>query len=127
MTNKIRATPETKNSIINAIEQEKYRSTWQKGVADYAVELIDGMDDNSPITKETLLNGADNWDHYSYGGNALIYDCDIAERLCTPSELKRKKGGELQPNNDENWLDVQARALNQAYRLIQRIIRNLYN
>ena len=127
MTNKIRATPETKNSIINAIEQEKYRSTWQRGVADYAVELIDGMDDNSPITKETLLNGADNWDHYSYGGNALIYDCDIAERLCTPSELKRKKGGELQPNNDENWLDVQARALNQAYRLIQRIIRNLYN
>ena len=37
-----------------------------------------------------------------------------------PSDLKRKKGGELPPNREENWLDVQARALVQAKRLVLR-------
>ena len=31
----------------------------------------------------------------------MIYDSDIAERLCTPSELKRKRGDELPPNSRE--------------------------
>lgn len=48
----------------------------------------------------------------------LIYDGDIAERLCTPSEYKRKRGGDFQPNSRETWLDVQARALYQAARWI---------
>lgn len=64
-----------------------------------------------------MMNGAKNWKEYSYGGCALIYDKDIAETLCTPSELKRKRGGELQPNSTETWLDVQARALYQASRV----------
>lgn len=31
----------------------------------------------------------------------MIYDSDIAERLCTLSELKRKRGDELPPNSRE--------------------------
>lgn len=96
-------------------------SAWFKGVAIYADELRESLADNNlPATKENLLNGARDWAQYSYGGCALIYDADIAERLCSPSELKRKKGGELQPNSRETWLDVQARALSQAARRVLR-------
>lgn len=61
-----------------------------------------------------MLNGARDWSEYSYGGCSLIYDGDIAERLCTPGELKRTRHGERRPNSREGWLDVQARALSQA-------------
>lgn len=57
-----------------------------------------------------------------YGGNFLIYDDDIAERYCTPSELKKvtRKDGSIRDhaNSSENWLDVQERAIRQAIRLI---------
>jgi short-subunit dehydrogenase len=97
------------------------RSAWSKGVKAYAIEFLESAE--IELTKEnvktTLLNGADNWSQYSYGGSALIYDADIAERLCSPSELKRNRGGELQPNSRETWLDCQARALRQACNLIK--------
>lgn len=64
--------------------------------------------------REWLKNGADGWEAYSWGGSALIYNSDIAERLCTPSELKKTRNGERRPNRDEEWLDTQARALFQA-------------
>lgn len=47
---------------------------------------------------------------------------DIAERLCSPSELKRKtsrNGGGLKPSQDETWLQAQGRALAQAWRLLR--------
>jgi len=79
-------------------------------------ELADQLD--STYSPEKLLNGATDWHAYSCGGNALIYNSDIAERLCSPSELKRCKGGDNQPSPRESWLDVQARALRQASRLV---------
>lgn len=95
------------------------KSAWRKGVELYAEELREFLTENNlAATKENLLNGASTWGDYSYGGSALIYDYDIAERLCSPSELKRKKGGELQPNSRETWLDVQTRALYQAARIV---------
>ena len=89
----------------------------------YALELVENLDDSADLCNEVmlqkaLLNGADNWQQYSEGGCALIYDADIAERLCSPSELKRCKGGERQPNARETWIECQARALWQAHRLI---------
>lgn len=97
------------------------KSAWKKGVDLYAAELREFLEENGlTATHENLLNGARNWREYSYGGSALIYDGDIAERLCCPSELKRKKCGELPPNSRETWLDVQARALYQAARLALR-------
>ena len=62
---------------------------------------------------------------YSYGGCSLIYDSQIAERLCTPSEFKKKDGGRLAPNSKESWLDVQTRALYQACVRITRKFRLL--
>ena len=92
---------------------------WQKGVKDYADELLQQLKENKQeVTPENLLNGASSWDEYSWGGCSLIYDGDIAERLCTPSELKRTDHGRLNPNSREKWLDVQARALYQAAHMI---------
>lgn len=95
-------------------------SAWKAGVNLYAEEFIEFMQENNltTATKESLLNGASTWLEYSYGGCSLSSDEDIAERLCSPSELKRKKGGDLQPCRGETWLDVQARALSQAARLV---------
>jgi hypothetical protein len=101
------------------------RSAWGRGVRLYAVELAESIDDSADLSNETLLkkallNGASDWQQYSEGGCALVYDADIAERLCSPSELRRCNGGERQPNSRETWLECQARALWQAASLIRR-------
>lgn len=112
-----------KNLIIDELQGRKCRSAWDKGVNTYALELLEqGIPaeafESWETLKKALLNGADNWSQYSYGGCALIYNGDIAERLCSPSEYRKRKGGEWMPNRYENWLDVQARALSQACRRI---------
>jgi hypothetical protein len=71
--------------------------------------------------EKELLNGARTWKEYSEGGCALIYDGDIAERLCAPSEYRKTRQGERAPNARETWLDVQARALGQAANLIATV------
>jgi len=101
------------------LENENPRSAWGKGVKEYAIELLEDFENDydfvgSPADKKALLNGADSWSQYSYGGCSLIYNEDIAERLCSPSELKKTKNGTNRPSKYEEWLDVQARALNQA-------------
>ena len=109
-----------KMEVIKRIEETKTRSTWSKGVKEYAIELLDQLEDTDEITEKVLLNGAENWESYSWGGCSLIYNEDIAKRLCTQSELKRTKNGERRPNSSEQWLDTQARALYQASMLILR-------
>ena len=116
-----------KRDLITHLESHKAQSAWKRGVRQYALELVESAE--TPLEpanlRETLLNGADDWKQYSQGGLALIYDCDIAQRLFTPSELKRKRGGALPPNSKESWLDVQARALWQAEMLIGQILRRM--
>lgn len=107
-----------KKELIQSIENTKTRSAWSKAVQQYALEILESLE--GEYTEAALLNGAENWKAYSYGGCALIYDADIAERVCSPSELKRTRGGERQPNSRETWLDCQARALFQAARLIRQ-------
>ena len=110
--------------IYDELYSMKTRSAWSEGVKNYAIYLLDAAYGycSEEIVEgnlhEELLNGAENWKEYSYGGCALIYDGDIAEALCTPSELVRTKGGRLAPNSRESWLDVQARALYEAEGLI---------
>ena len=101
------------------------RSAWKKGVKEYANELLDNLEEKAQYyerlpkdekeLKEWLLNGATDCKDYSYTYCSLKYDSQIAERLCTPSELKKKDGGRLEPNSQESWLDVQTRALIDAY------------
>lgn len=99
------------------------RGAWKQGVKAYALDLVENA--QVELTRENalkeLLNGADNWSEYSWGGCAYVYGGDIVEMLCTPSEIKRFEDGKLnKPNGREEWLDTQARALNQAYLLIIR-------
>lgn len=49
----------------------------------------------------------------------MIYDREIAEALCTPSELRRTDYGRKAPNVRETWMDVQVRAHVQAWVLIE--------
>ena len=116
----------TVKQLLEAVSAHKAgRSAWSRGVHAYAVELVEGIDPSADLSNEKLLvkellNGASDWHQYSEGGCALIYDADIAERVCSASELKRCRGGERRPNARETWLDCQARALGQASALIRR-------
>lgn len=114
-----------KAELIARIKAHKARSAWQRGVKAYAEMIVDtaydDYSDSIDISKRALLRGADSWNTYSYGGAALIYDGDIAQTLCTPSELRRTKAGGKRPCRQETWLDVQARALYQAASLIIKI------
>ena len=121
----------TKEQLLESVLAVKHeRSAWARGVKAYAVEMVEALDDNADLSNEVmlqkeLLNGASSWAQYSEGGCALIYDADIAERLCPPSELKRTKWGMRAPNSRENWIECQARALWQAHRVIEREWRKL--
>ena len=124
------------NQIREAIESSTARSAWSRGVKLYAYDLLDGLDvaitdgylseddlASPKLVVRAMLNGADSWEQYSWGGCALCYDGDIALRLCTPSELKRTADGTKRPNASDHWLDVQARALYQAAAAILDVIR----
>lgn len=124
--------------LYQSIESEKQRSAWDKGVTQYALEMVEQLSEQinggyfeeldlteSKKVRAALLNGAANWSQYSWGGCSLIYDSDIAERLCNPSELKKTRNGERRPNSREEWLDTQARALFQAANRVCRHIRTL--
>ena len=110
-------------------------SAWKRGVKEYTDELLDNLEEkaqsyerlpkNEKELKEWMLNGAMDWEDYSYRGYALKLDSQIAGRLCNPSELKKKDGGRLAPNSQESWLDVQARALYQSCVRITRKFRLL--
>lgn len=121
----------TVNEIREAIEAKSARSAWSRGVKEYAMELLDDLEEaisggyfdaediEAPaLLSRQLLNGASDWEQYSWGGCSLIYNQDIAERLCNASELEKTRHGERRPNAREEWLDTQTRALGQAARLI---------
>lgn len=109
--------------LIKKLKAQKAgtRSYWERGVYTYAFLILSNMDKDVEITTsnyKVLLNGAKDWKEYSEGGCAFISNYTIAETLCTPSELKKRKGGAWNPNRYESWLDVQARALYQAAKKI---------
>ena len=127
---------QTINELKQAVNAEPARSAWDKGRKMYAVELLDELEEavtgghfnpenisDRAALEAQMLNGADSWSQYSYGGRTLIYEGDIAARLCSPSEYKRSHEGERRPNGREEWLDVQARALGQAANIIIRLAR----
>lgn len=117
------------NDLLQKVENEKVRSAWTNGVKMYAIELLDDAASNLECEefanlqelKDAILNGAKDWLQYSEFGCSLIYSADIAERLCSPSELKRTKNCMNKPNSRENWVQCQARALFQAWELIKRV------
>ena len=125
----------TLDKVAAELEAQKDRSAWGRGVNAYALELLEELKERAAYEgrnpepgkecREWMLNGAQDWAQYSWGGSSLIYDGDIAERLCTPSELKKTRNGERRPNSREEWLDTQARALNQACNRVARLYRSI--
>ena len=123
------------DKITAELEARKDRSAWDKGVNAYALELVEELKERaeyegrSPESekecREWMLDGAADWSQYSWGGCSLIYNSDIAERLCCPSELKETRNGERRPNSREEWLDVQARALYQACNRVTRLYSSI--
>ena len=130
------------NKIKTRAEEEssKARSAWKRGTFAYVFDFIDYLQEffswnegtqQAEILKDykklksILLNGADNWEEFSYSGNALIYNYDIAKRLCTPSEFKKTKEGYHNPNSREDWCKCQARALTQAFNKLWAICRDI--
>ena len=123
------------DKVATELEAQKDRSAWSRGVKAYAMELVEELKELAAYEgrnpkpgrecREWMLNGAQDWKQYSWGGSSLIYDADIAQRLCTPSELKKTRHGERRPNSQEEWLDVQARALRQACDRVARAYRSV--
>lgn len=109
---------------LTAMKERFARSTWDNGVYDYAFDILEPLDDElENVDAETLMNGANTWTAYSYGGCALICDDDIAKRMCTPSEYKKylNAGPNSKLSDSDYWLgNVQTRALFQAMAKIRR-------
>ncbi len=115
----------------------KQPSKWAEAVKEDAVSLVGnyiewhGEDAAFKAGNvKDLLNGAKDWKQYSEGGMALVANYDIAQRYCTPSELKQigfEEGGYVkeQPNAKESWMDVQARALFQASELVKKSVHDM--
>jgi len=108
----------TTEEITTAIKAIKPRGAWARARQTYALELL--ADVEGDFSHKKLLNGAPNWQAFSEGGCALIYDKDIAERVCCPSQLIIRRHGRLDPNPVENWIQCQTRCLKQAAALIAR-------
>ena len=87
------------NRMIEKIEAHKERSAWGNGVKAYALELVKELEERSqyegrtPATRKEceawLLNGAQDWKAFSWGGSSLIYNGDIA-RACAALPNSRK-------------------------------------
>lgn len=123
--------------VKRTLEHRKDRSAWDKGVTVYALEMVEQLSEAAEggcidaddllaprMLRKALLNGADDWSAYSWGGCSLIYNGDIAARLCCPSELARTRNGDRRPNSREEWLDTQARALFQAANRVYKALRS---
>ena len=77
--------------MVEELESRADRSAWDKGVTVYALELVESLEERATYEgrnpepgkecREWMLNGAQDWSQYSWGGFSLIYDSDIAERL----------------------------------------------
>lgn len=123
------------NELRKLVEEIPNTSAWKRGIKKYTDELLDNLEEMAHIYKrlpkdeneleEWLLKGARNWGDYSWRGYSLIYDSQIAERLCTPSEFRKKDGGRLAPSRHDNWFNEQAKALNYAYLRIKDKFRLL--
>jgi len=120
---------------LQEAEESVKRSAWNRGVVKTAIEMVGGqieylgsdfeVECDRKSFEKQFLNGAANWAEYSESGSALIYDEDIVERYSPASFINKWKGKDTAPSG-ETWLQVQARALWQAFDLIFRTAWDLY-
>ena len=123
------------NELRKLVEEFPNTSAYKRGVQKYVVELLNNLEEMARIYKRLpkdeyeleswLLKGARNWENYSYRGYSLKSSRQIAERLCTPSEFRKKDGGRLAPSRYKTWFVEQAEALCYAYLRIKDKFRLL--
>lgn len=118
----------TKQELLEKIQALKTRGALGAGRKEYALELVKTLEctdvpRNKKELEKLLLNGAKDWEQYSYGGCSLIYDEDICSRICTERVQKRKHYGELQPDGGRTWLDLQSAVLGEAFRVIWNVVK----
>ena len=123
---------ELKNKLEE--EQKHERRTYHKAIYQYAFELVDNIADNYITTpeelkhlenitnlKERALNGASDWEQYSWGGCSLCYNYDIMSRLFCKSIVKKYENADTV--RGRHLLDWQASALSKAFSKINFIIK----
>lgn len=132
----MKATANNIQAVTNEVNNTKTRSAWSRGVKAYALEMLERFEEWRKWNEEngesvpelderTALNGAQDWSAWAYGGCGLVYDAYIAERLCTPSELRKLGGGARVPAGAGTWCDIEARAARQAWRMIVEAVRRV--
>lgn len=133
----MKATAKNIQAVSNEVMNTKTRSAWGKGVKAYALDILANFEEWRTIygatsceecpelDEVTALNGAQDWSAWAYGGCGLVYDYAIAERLCTPSNLRNSDGGAKVPAGAATWCDIEARAARQAWRMIAEAVRKL--
>lgn len=113
------------NNIIRTLEGWKQHTSTKldKAILDDAIDLLDNLKETSyqintmKDVRKSLLNGARDWNQYSYGGCALIYDGDIADHYLSEdkkNDFKFKRGPEKGCLNGIKLLDFQATCLREA-------------
>ena len=115
-------------------EQKHARGAYQKAICQYAFELCDNIADNYISTaeelehlesitnlKERALNGASDWEQYSWGGCSLCYNYDILSRLFCKSIVKKYENADSV--RGRHLLDYQAAALSRAFSKINFLIK----
>ena len=132
----------TKQAVINELAKHEEHSAWMHGVVAYAGDILNRFSDmdfgylvyrcNRAFSREDgadrlrmdLCSPFNDWNVYSRE-LGLKDDKAIATRLCTPEELRRFDGGNIQPNGRTTWTDIQTRALYNAACLIVVTIQSL--
>ena len=108
------------------------RSQWEKGIEFYSHFLAEELNDDylpEEIKVEDifdiLLNGAQNWHQFAWGGCGLIYNNAIANTLLTPSQ--RKRITQADTFNGYHLLDLEADALKYASARVYKWARRFAN
>ena len=127
------------NELMQEIGATRARSYWDKAVKTYALELVEELNKSIKAGRANiesiksvddleavLKSGAPCWNAYSDWGLGCSLESaqEIARRVCTPSELKRYKGGEIFPNECQTWQEIQGTALFCAWNdIIKKIVK----
>lgn len=119
-----------------AFNQERSYTNWTRAVCQYAMEMLESFEENNgfdveKLNEKSLLRGARDWQQYSNCGFSLVGNSEIAERLCSPTQLYIYERGMKAPvgmktlqgtaHSDSSWIDVQAVALKQAAEMVLEV------
>lgn len=102
----------TRSELISILSRPT-RAGLRRAAALYALDLLSDLSDEELVQNWTkselekrLLNGAKNWDQYSYGGCSLISNYDILERFENAPKLAK---------HPDELLHVQAQTLERGF------------